>query len=80
MSFYLEYKKIEDFICENINLEYQKYVKYDSGSENSAEEELALAPYNIEDLVAAANKDPIPGKITFLIKVIRDRINFGFMV
>jgi hypothetical protein len=34
----------------------------------------------VEDLVAAATKDPVPGKITFIIKVIKDRCDFKFTV
>jgi len=41
---------------------------------------MELSPYNIEDLVAAANKDPVPGKITFIVKVIRDNCDYSFVV
>lgn len=52
-------------------MENQKYVNYDSGSEHSSEEELALN-YDIEDLIISADKEPIKGKIIFITKIVRN--------
>ena len=33
---------------------------------------MELLPYNIQDMVDVANKDPQVGKIIFIVKMIRD--------
>ena len=77
---YAGYKNIEEFIYENINLEHEKYARYESASEHSSEEEIELAPVNLQDLVDAANKDPQPGKTIFIVKLIREGLNPEFIV
>ncbi len=51
-------------------MECDKFAQFDSGSDHSSDEELQLV-YNIENIVDLANKDPTPGKITFVAKLIK---------
>lgn len=54
-------------------MEHSKYAKFEEIQTHSSDEEIELAPYSIDDMLCNANKDPQPGKITFIVKIVRDR-------
>lgn len=71
---------MDRLILKKLRTGQQKYAEFDSGTDHSSDEELKIS-YNIQEIVDLANKDPQPGKITFIAKLVRvPGVEFNYVV